>query len=720
MNMRPISAALALGILIIAGAAIALFLALRFAQSEADRDSLVWQRQMAVVINSREVALEEWLGEQKKIISRLAENPSLRIYLGNIEAAGRDSAATAEKTENMAQAAYLENQLKAIAMQNGYLSVMNKDFKVKANLAQQRISGLALTNPQGQVIVSTANMPSVIRSVAGFLNQGASSDVISFGPYLSDDKTPVIAFVAPVFGVQDDNTAPAIGFAVGIKALPDDFYQKLVQPGDISKTAKNYLVRKQGRAIEYLSPLQMENGDITPPLTLVLDAENSALAAAFAAENAQQITGGFAERINYNSEKVLVTGRKIMGTDWILVRTINSQEVLGAIQARKNTIIWIAGLTILAVSISTLLIWRHGVSVRLARAAQQQQILTERYEKLSQFLQIVTDSQPTVITAIDGQGRYSFANAQAAADAGIPSKEIIGRDMPTVQGTLKSPSMESYYQQVMANGEALSIIEKLPGDDVTIKSDYIPLFVDQDHGVLMVIEDISLLVRERERREGALRNLVSTLTMVIDSRDPYSARHSERVALVARAIATEMNVDDVTRDTANIAGALMNLGKILVPREVLIRPKGLSEAELESIRSSIMKSADMLETVDFDGPVVKTLRQVRAHWDGSGTPKGLAGEEILLAARIVAVANAFVGMSSARAHRAGMDMEKATLLLLNDADRIFDRKPVTALMNYLENKDGAEKWKEFGLPLMPKSDESLEQSPNGSPEEPIA
>ena len=64
------------------------------------------------------------------------------------------------------------------------------------------------------------------------------------------------------------------------------------------------------------------------------------------------------------------------------------------------------------------------------------------------------------------------------------------------------------------------------------------------------------------------------------------------------------------------------------------------------------------------------------------------------------MANAFVGMSSARAHRAGMDMEKATVLLLNDADRIYDRKPVTALMNYLENKDGLQQWAGFGVPLI--------------------
>ncbi|MBL4802740.1 MAG: PAS domain-containing protein [Emcibacter sp.] len=694
MTLRPNVAGLILTVAVISGAVIAAFLALRFAQSEADRDSLVWQRQMSIVINSREAAVEEWLAEQKKVISRLAENPALRIYLANVQAVG-----LSQDDDSKAQAAYLANQMKAAAQQNGYISTVDKDFKVNANLKQTRIAGLALTNPQGQIIVSTVAMPSVIPAIADFLERGAGSDVVIYGPYLGGSGKSVIAFIAPVFGVQDDQDSPAIGFAVGIKIVPQDFYRKLVQPGETAKTAKSYLVRRNDAAMEYLSPLRTRNGDDIQPLTLSLDAANSSLAGAYAVDTAQATTGGFAERINYEGQRVLVTGREIKDTNWVLVRTVDSAEVMGAIVARKKTIVWIAGLTILAVSISILLIWRHGVSMRLTKAGIQQRALTSRFEKLSHFLQVVTDSQPTVITAVDAQGRYIFTNAQATKDTDIEPGQMIGRKAAQVHGPLTSPDMERHYQKVLDSAEAMSVVERLPESAVTIKSDYIPLSVKEERGVLMVTEDISELVRERELKETALNNLVSTLTMVIDSRDPYSARHSERVAMVTQAIALEMNLDDVTRNTANIAGALMNLGKILVPRELLTRPKGLSQEELETIRDSIMKTADMLETVEFDGPVVKTLRQIKAHWDGSGTPAGLKGEDILLSARIVAVANAFVGMCSARAHRPGMDMEAAASLLLTDAERIYDRKPVTALMNYLENKGGLEQWDEFGMPL---------------------
>ena len=220
----------------------------------------------------------------------------------------------------------------------------------------------------------------------------------------------------------------------------------------------------------------------------------------------------------------------------------------------------------------------------------------------------------------------------------------------------------------------------------------------QEKGVLIVKDDITALEQNRIKREVGLKSLVSTLTMIIGSRDPYSAAHSERVVLVTNMLSKELMVDETTAATAELAGAMMNLGKILVPRELLVKPTNLTVDELTIIRSSMLKSADLVEDIEFEGPVAETLRQIQAHWDGSGQPKNLAGEEILLSARMVSVANAFVGMVSARAHRSGMDMEKAVRILLTDSDTIYDRRPVVALMNYLENKGGIKEWHSFNNP----------------------
>ena len=114
------------------------------------------------------------------------------------------------------------------------------------------------------------------------------------------------------------------------------------------------------------------------------------------------------------------------------------------------------------------------------------------------------------------------------------------------------------------------------------------------------------------------------------------------------------------------------------------------------IRQSVQTSAELIQGVDFDGPVYDTIRQIQEHWDGGGKPQGLAGEDIVPTARVVAVANAFVALVSARAYRTGMGFDKAAEILLGEAGRTFDRRPVMALLNYLDNLGGREQWANFG------------------------
>jgi HD-GYP domain-containing protein (c-di-GMP phosphodiesterase class II) len=227
------------------------------------------------------------------------------------------------------------------------------------------------------------------------------------------------------------------------------------------------------------------------------------------------------------------------------------------------------------------------------------------------------------------------------------------------------------------------------GDLRVVQSEHIPILegAEAAPGIMVVEEDITAAVAERERRERTLRQLVDTLVAILDRRDPHAANHSLRVASVAGSIAHEMGLDETDIRTAEIAGQLMNLGKALVPAEMLTRDGDLADGEMRLIRDSLQGGADLLEGVEFDGPVVATLRQIQERWDGSGGPHGLAGEEILVTAQIVAAANAFVALTSPRAWREGMDGAAAAGRLMEDAGKAFARRIVSALMNLVDNRD---------------------------------
>ena len=135
-----------------------------------------------------------------------------------------------------------------------------------------------------------------------------------------------------------------------------------------------------------------------------------------------------------------------------------------------------------------------------------------------------------------------------------------------------------------------------------------------------------------------------------------------------------------------------------MPREVLVKTDKLTDTELNMVRESILTSADLIEGVEFDGPVADTIRQLQERWDGTGQPANLEAEDILPTARIVAVANAFVGMVSARAYRPGMTFDEAAKALMSGTGTAFDSRPVSALLNYLDIEGGRQRWAHFGIP----------------------
>ena len=147
-----------------------------------------------------------------------------------------------------------------------------------------------------------------------------------------------------------------------------------------------------------------------------------------------------------------------------------------------------------------------------------------------------------------------------------------------------------------------------------------------------------------------------------------------------------MELDAEEVDCVEVAGRLMNLGKILVPEALLTKTTPLSEEEIGLIRGGIGTSADLLEGVEFTGPVVETLRQLHEHaGDGTTTPDG---GDVLVTTRIVAAANTCVALASPRAYRAGLSIDEALDSLLSKMGSGADRRVVLALANYLDNRGG--------------------------------
>jgi len=682
----------ALALLLLAAIALAaLVTAYRFVEAERSRELAQWQIRLGLVADSRAQAIDDWLAQQSGTLRGLAENASLQVYLTELALAGGDAAAT---TAADAQAEYLATLLTATGYRSGF-SAEPLGPAVEANVERVGIAGLAVTDVGGRMLAGTVGMPPVIGELAAFV-AATPPDASRFaGPVQGPGGAPVVRLLQPVFAIQGNGTvADVVGRVVGVRQLDADFFARLLQPGEVLGSGESYLVRRVGNVIEYLSPL----ADGTGALRRRLAADTAGLAAA-------QLTaapGGFGIHRDYRGEEVLATSRAIAGTDWYLIRKVDREEALGPAESRLSTLLAVLVLVILLLTAAVVAVWRHGTSLRATEAAERYRRSSERLEALSSFLRLVTDSQPTAIAAVDAEGRYTFANARAASEAGVPVEDMLGKSLPKVLGPAWAEPLEQATREAIAQQRRVARWQDQSDERGRriVKSEHIPLPASAEYpaGALIIQEDMTELVEERERRAHTLRDLVNTCVSVVDQRDPHSANHSVRVADVARSIAEEMQLGPREVETCDVAGALLNLGKVTVPRSVLTKVAPLSEDELALVRQSILTSAELVEDVRFDGPVFETIRQVQERWDGSGLPQGLRGENILQTARIVAVANAFVGMVSSRAYRSGRSFDEAARLLLHEADLGFDRRAVVALLSHLDNHGGRQRWHHFGAP----------------------
>ncbi len=653
-----------------------------FVDQERQREETQWQLRMGIVADSRFSDVDRWLSRQLDELTGLAKNESLQIYTDQISELSTD---VTQSDQVEALRDYLRNLLTVTADRTGFSLPAPASGDVPANVAEAGLAGLMIIDTKGNVVAASPGAPPYTSELQTFVSSQAQGQRTVSDMMLNSRGNPSMAFVVPILAAQSEGAqASQIGIVLGIKEVGAEIFPLLKQPGETSTTAKTTLVRFKDGRILYLSP-----GPDGKPMKPELDASTPNLDTAFAAQK----PGAFAtDKRNAAGDRVLVTGRAFQQVPWTIAYTINYDEALGTAEVRFRNLTIVLLLAVGLVGVIIIAVWRHGSSRRASQAASHAQQLAAKFESQKNLLQLVTDSQPTQIFILDDKDQYQFANSQAAKAAGIPNTEMIGKPIANVLGPAAAKRYVTLNHEAMELKHEVSNVARLDdgGKVKVVQSEHIPLknAGGKARSVLTVERDITDVVMERERRARTLNQLVKTLVDVVDKRDPYAAQHSSRVAKVARSVAKEMGLTEVEVETADIAGNLLNLGKILIPQEVLSKTGQLTDAERDMIKNSIQTSADLLQGIEFDGPVVPTLRQAQANWDGTGQPAGLAGDNIVVTARVIAVANAFIGMISDRAFRSALTVDDAIENLMKGSGKAFDRRVVAALVNYLDNHGG--------------------------------
>ena len=171
---------------------------------------------------------------------------------------------------------------------------------------------------------------------------------------------------------------------------------------------------------------------------------------------------------------------------------------------------------------------------------------------------------------------------------------------------------------------------------------------------------------------------VNAMASALEMRDPYTAGHQRRVADIAGAIARKLGLPAEQLDAIRLAALIHDIGKIFVPSEILMKPSRLKEIEMALIMHHCEAGFDILKGVSFPWPIDQIVLQHHEKMDGSGYPQGLRGEEILLEARVIGVADVVEAMSSHRPYRPSLGLDIAMEEIARNRGTLFDKNAVDA------------------------------------------
>jgi len=189
-----------------------------------------------------------------------------------------------------------------------------------------------------------------------------------------------------------------------------------------------------------------------------------------------------------------------------------------------------------------------------------------------------------------------------------------------------------------------------------------------------------------ESLRRSIRTTIQVLGIASEARDHYMAGHQKRVADLARAIATEMKLPSEIIEVIRMTGAIHDIGKISIPSEILCKPAVLTDLEFSLVKAHSQYSYDIMKDVESPWPLANIVYQHHERIDGSGYPQGLKGEDILIEARILAIADVVEAMISYRPYRPSLGLDIALMEIENNAGVLYDRKATDACLRLFREK----------------------------------
>ncbi len=312
----------------------------------------------------------------------------------------------------------------------------------------------------------------------------------------------------------------------------------------------------------------------------------------------------------------------------------------------------------------------------------------------------LVETTSDLVWETDLKGVYVYVSPIVRDMLGYTPEEILGKRAIFDLMPLKEASqMSKLFTAAVTARKPFRLLRNMhrhkDGHQVLIETSGVPFFDRSGNlrGYRGVHRDITggqdedQLTKEMMRKlERVVEGTIQTIAVTVEMRDRQAAGHQQRVARLGRAIAIEMAFSYERIQMIRVAGLLHDLGKIFVPVEILNKPGDLTEDERGVIRSHPKAAYDVLKNVEFPWPIADIVLQHHERMNGSGYPSGLKGEEILLEARVLGVADVVEAMSSPRSYRQARDLDSTLREIAKNKGVLYDSNVVEACLSIFLDK----------------------------------
>ena len=324
---------------------------------------------------------------------------------------------------------------------------------------------------------------------------------------------------------------------------------------------------------------------------------------------------------------------------------------------------------------------------------QAEESLREQEIKLSSIFRAAPVGIGMVINRV-----FQEANEMLCHMTGYNRKELLGKS-----ARMLYPTQEDYdyvgqekYRQISEKGTGTVETRWKRKDGTVIDIILSSTRLDPDNlakGVTFTALDITDRKQAGEELRDALVSLrkafgatIQVLVSAVEIRDPYTSGHQIRSAGLARAIATEMGFTKERIDGIRMAGSIHDIGKLSIPAEILSKPTKLTNIEFSLIKEHSRSGYEILKDVESPWPLAEIIYQHHERMDGSGYPRNLKGNDILIEARIMAVADVVESMASHRPYRPGLGIDAALEEISKNRDILYDPEVSDACLKLFHEK----------------------------------